>query len=533
MSGRRGDAWVGRVVSRPVAVALVAVIVALQFGGAVSNGFVLDDSRAIHGNRCVTTGPGLACAMTHDFWGRPGREVGRTYRPLAVLSLALDWGMGGGKAWVFHLSNIFQHLLACLVVLWFFWMLLPGRRAESLATAVVFTSLAVHTEAVAGIVGRADLMATLFGAGALGSHLRWTDTGRPVWLVTGLALLVAALLSHEIAVLIPAMALVCDWASDRLASARHRRLVGYLGLALVAGGYLVLRVQVMGRLVGPPPVFINNPAVEADGLGRALFALASVARSLAAMAFPFSLAAEHGYAAVTVPTSLADVEVLAGIALTAVLVASLVFAAGRAPLVAAGCGVLLVSLALLSNGPILLPTAFAERLLYLPSLGFAMLVGGLFGLAPARDRWPAVIGIVAAVLAPNMVVGASYTRDWQSSVRLFSRAAQVNPRSVRAELNLGLALNRAGRHREAIAPLRRALHIYPRLPGAAAELAMAYDETGDVARAGRWFWTAYRTAPSTPHVAANYARFLQRHGRPAEARRVLDQLRASRKQDGP
>jgi len=527
----------------------VALLGVGVYAGTVGNGFVLDDHRAVIENRCVSAQPGVACALASDFWGRPGRAVGRTYRPLAVLTFAADWAWGGGRPAAFHVTNALLHGMATLAV---FLLLLAlagslhragaggegpsegGARPAALCAATIFATLGVHTDAVAGIVGRADVLATLLGCAALALHFRpavLAPRPAPRALLVGLVALLA-LLSHELALLVPVLALLGDgvlrWGEERTGASRaprRRRMpwASYAALAAAVAAYLALRLVVMGRLVGPAPDVLNNPAVEASGADRVLFGLSLVHRAMAQLLVPARLSAEYGFAEIVVPAG-PGATVLLGAAWAALLGAAAWICRRRAPLVTVGSAFLLAGLALLSNVPVLLPTAYAERLLYLPSLGLAIVAGGAVLAAHARGpRWRSgALVLCGLIAAGNLAVAAVGSGDYRDGVSLYRRATLSCPRSARAHLNLGLALNQLGRHAEAVAPLERALEIRSDLLVAQVELAVAHDLGGRPERAIVLFATAFARAPGDRQTAYNYALFLRRHRRPEEARLLLD-----------
>lgn len=500
------------------------VVGALAFGSfasSIPNGFVLDDARAIHRNRCVVALPGPACAFASDFWGRPANEVGRSYRPLVVLSFAFDWRLGGGRPLVFHLVNVFLHVASCLM-LFFLLRRLRAGLVPSLAGAALFATLAVHTDAVSAIVGRADLLATLVGLFTVWLALPSKgDVQVPRWrLALSGGCFGLALLCHELAVLVPVLLLGAQVAVGM----RGRARLPALALAtLVTVAYLGLRIAVLGRIVGPPPDALNNPAVGAGAGGRLLLGLELAWRGLAAQLWPARLSAEYGVAEIAVPQGLdAAVALGAGALFGLALVALL--ARGRNPLASAGALLLLASLVLLSNTIVPMPTAFAERLLYLPSVGLALLVAGLVqAAAGVRAARFAALALIGAAAAGNGVVAMDHGRDYRDSVSLFSSAARARPRSARAQLNLGLALNERGRHAEAIPPLERALAIVAGLDAARLELAIALDMTGQRGRAGALLEQVFRARPRDPHVVRSYAVFLLRGRQLSEAVLLLEQ----------
>ena len=101
--------------------------------------------------------------LANDFWGTPLIDSGShgSYRPLCVLSYKLNHLLGGYKPLGYHLVNVLLHCLATGLVVKLSRQLLPKGWGPAVAGAL-FASHPIHTEAVAGIVGRADLAACNF-----------------------------------------------------------------------------------------------------------------------------------------------------------------------------------------------------------------------------------------------------------------------------------------------------------------------------------------------------------------------------------
>jgi tetratricopeptide (TPR) repeat protein len=491
----------------------------------VGNDFVLDDSRAVLGNRCVVATPGPRCAFASDFWGRPAAEVGRSYRPLTVLSFALDWRLGGGRPWLFHLANVLLHAATALL-LFLLLLRLVADTVPAAAGAALFAALAIHSDAVAAVVGRADVLAALLVIASLLAAS--APDVRPPRVVAAGAAYAGALLAHELAILAPVFLVAVDRARGAPTRARAALYVAFAALTIA---YLALRAVLLGHIVGPPPDPLNNPAVVAAAGGRLLLGAALTGRALALMLVPRGLSAEYGHAEIVVPSSALDGGVALGALATAALIAAWLRARRRAPLVAAGALALGASLLFISNTILLMPTAFAERLLYLPSIALALMVAGV--VAATSPGWPRralCVAVALAVLA-NAAVAIDHGRAWRDSLSLFASAARARPASARAHANLGLALNQRGRHAEAAAALERALAIAPDLDAAARELAIARVQLGDVARARRLFEAVYRRAPVDADTVHNYAVFLLRRREPGRAAEVLERYLRERPGD--
>ncbi|XP_052122968.1 protein O-mannosyl-transferase TMTC2-like isoform X5 [Frankliniella occidentalis] len=330
-----------------LAVAALAFVLYVNTLGA---GFVYDDSRAVVRNPDVRGGQSAWLAFGHDFWGTPLGSAGShgSYRPLAVLSLRANAYLAGGlRPRAFHLVNAQLHALCSWLVARLSRRL--GPPAAWPAAALLFAVHPVHCEAVAGIVGRADLLAAALALLALLAflrHLDWRERGcrcpapGPAWcrcrawagalLAATLALAAGAMLCKE-----PGLTVLVVCASYDLALQLGRRQrkpfsLGSLG-ALAAGGAGLLAARLW--LVGlRTPVFAraDNPAAHASSWGtRALTFLHLPAVNLRLLLWPGTLSFDWSMDAVERVESLADPRNLQSAALyasLAVLVAKAVSA---------------------------------------------------------------------------------------------------------------------------------------------------------------------------------------------------------------
>ncbi|KAF2881522.1 hypothetical protein ILUMI_24656 [Ignelater luminosus] len=128
--------------------------------------FVYDDRRAILTNPDLLPSTPWTRLLEDDFWGTPLTDSGShgSYRPLCVLTFRLNYLLGGFQPWGYHLVNVLLHCLATALLVKVARHILPRSRS-SMGPAVVgllFATHPIHTEAVAGVVGRADLAACNF-----------------------------------------------------------------------------------------------------------------------------------------------------------------------------------------------------------------------------------------------------------------------------------------------------------------------------------------------------------------------------------
>jgi Flp pilus assembly protein TadD len=493
---------------------LAGVAAAAAFANTLANRPVLDDGWAVVDNPLVRTFD-LAGMFREQLGFAAGSTLAGPYRPLAALSHAVNYALHGAAPGGYHAVNVALHVLTTLLV----WalarrllaVLAPSRvRAGALGAALLFAVHPVHVEAVAPLVGRADLQAAAGGLGALLLALGWRERW---WrLPLALLLLAAAVLSKETAAVVPglfalvALAVPAAAGLDAppgLARPEGRRALGVLaGLALLLGlallPYLLLRP---GAAVAPEASqwFAGRPpSVIFLTMTRAL---AEYQRLLAC---PVDLMTDFGYAArIPFTERLGWPSALATLAWLGVAVAGLA-SLRRAPLAALGLLWAFISLAPVLN---VLPVGvlMAERFLYLGSVGFCLWAGGwpsalaeravrAGGAWPARARW-----LTAASL---LVLGLLFTRtvlrnaEWRDPLSLFEAELRHAPRDVTVNNNLAVAYLGRGEPRRAAERLAVALEVAPRYWRAHVNLGIARHRLGDLPGARASFAAASWIAPA-------------------------------------
>ncbi len=190
-------------------------LVAAAYAPALSGGFVWDDHALVEENPKVRALSAPWAWLGSDYWALPlgpTKQVNAYYRPLTGYSFSLDYALGHGAPWPFHLTNLLVHLLG--VGLLFGLARRLGASAPAAALAAALHGLFPRgTEAVAWISGRTDALAGTLVLGAL-----FVEAGGPGRLarrgaVAGLLLL--ALLSKEVALV--GLVSVVAWGAWRVA----------------------------------------------------------------------------------------------------------------------------------------------------------------------------------------------------------------------------------------------------------------------------------------------------------------------------
>ncbi|MCC6319637.1 MAG: hypothetical protein IT361_18350 [Gemmatimonadaceae bacterium] len=382
--------------SASLAVALVAT---MAYANAWRNGFVLDDPGIILHNPLVQDPATAWRAFVQPYW--PSAVGGGQYRPLGIVSFALDHAIAGNRAAWFHVVNVAWH--AAVVVLVHRLALTCMAPAFAVLAAVIFAVHPVHVEAVANVVGRLELMAAAFGVGAVLAHRRASLAAVPLF--------AAALASKESAIMVPFLALLVDRLGTpdwRRALRERARLYGAYA-AVAAAWVLLMRYA----LAGTPWHVTSAVFLDHDASTRLLTVLSIVPHYVRLLVVPTRLSSDYEPDVIVTASSITP-AVLLGAGVVVAFLVCLALTWRRWPALALGLAWIVVALAPASN--VLFPTgvALAERTLYLPSVGLALVVGVMAEKVPPARQRPTV-ALLCAVLIGLASITWQRTPTWRDA----------------------------------------------------------------------------------------------------------------------
>ena len=480
---------------------LVLGVALAASANSLRNGFVYDDVHVVvEDARLHVLNP--AAIFTSQYWPP---EVGNDplYRPVTSLSLAIDWRLGGGKPLLFHTVNVALHVAVVALVLALASLVLPP--AAAVVAALLFAVHPVHAEAVANVVGRAELLAAVGYLAAVLAFVRYGTRERggvagPAIVFAASAIAVGA---KEHALTLPAALLLVDAAialanHERPASRLRRSWPLWAAALLACGLYLWLRSRAVSAELAPGLV---APGLEGTTAAqRFIVMLPAYALWARLMLLPVVLSADYS-PNVLQPTLTPGLGHLAGLALLAGAVVLAWRLRRRVPAVTLGLMWFATTAAVAAN--VVVPTGVlaAERTLYLPSVGAAVALAGLWSLVAGGPRLWWVTATALALLAVRTVERNTLWRDNES---FFPRLAREAPASYRMHAVRGWWEFRRGNVAEAERLYRAALAIQPLDPAVLAELGSWYLRFGLYAPADRYLTLALRV-DSTRSGAAERA----------------------------
>jgi len=441
----------------------------LSYANGLTGAFTYDDKAIVRDNPRIQSPRAAKRILTTDYFGR-GLGRGSNYRPVLLLSFAVQWWIHGKAAVAFHIVNLLLHMAATLLLARLFR---SAGFSLSVAggAALLFAVHPVHVEAVTSLVGRGETLAAVFLLAYLllalprgGSPAR-SRVGR---LLAALVCYFLGVLTKESAAVAPTLLFLLLFLGGEGSPARRagralsRGLAAFVGSAAVLAGVFALRSWVLGAPLRAKQLSVfelENPLSPLAPWDRIANASVIVFRYLGRTVFPLLLSADES--AWSIPLlSGRSLAAFAAVLFLAVVVSAAVLRIRSAP--ATAFGILFFGVALLPTANLLFPigTIFAERLLYLPSAGVCLILaaGILKAGALSRGRLLA-FAAVALLFATRTVVRNAV---WENDVSLFTQTLRESPGSAKAHYNLAYTLAAEGDTRAALHLYDRAVEIYPK-----------------------------------------------------------------------
>ena len=406
-------------------------------------GFVQDDRAIIASNAAAHSIGAALRAFDDPYWPRE-TEAG-LYRPVTILSYAVDWTVSGGRPGWLHVMNALWHGLATVLLVLLLARWLPPLGAA--AAGLVFAWHPVHVEAVASLVGRAEL---LVAVGILGAVLA---ARRGQWAVAVLCAALA-LFSKEHGVIVGVVILLDRWlhGSDE----RPYPKGFWIALAVVTLGFLAAWFAI--GWAGE-----NDAAAvfyERGAWGRLAIALPALVRAALLLIWPASLSVDYNPQVLPARVGI-SIPALLGFVIVVAVPALVLWCRRHAPAISFAAGIAALSYLPTANLFFSSGIVLAERNLYLAVALPAVFVGwAVTWLAARRGLRPAAVAVAIVAVACG----------WRSTARLpawrDNRSHLVtlladHPESYRAHASAAAVLAGAGDTAGARREYQKADSLFP------------------------------------------------------------------------
>nr|XP_006817999.1 PREDICTED: transmembrane and TPR repeat-containing protein 1-like [Saccoglossus kowalevskii] len=416
---------------------VITIMCIVCYYNSLEGDFVHDDIMAIRDNEDIRPGSPIRDVFLNDFWGKrmSDNTSHKSYRPLCVLTFRMNYYLSGLDPYSYHIVNVVLHTLVSVLFLHLCHTIVFLDIKPAFVAALLFATHPVHTEAVTGIVGRADVLACLLFILSFLTFLRILN-------------------SKSI---------------DSTCLPLVKRIIVILIMVLIL---MVFRIWMLN---GQLPAFSDqdNPASFAPHLSTRFltYSYLIVFNGLLLLS-PITLCYDWQMGSIPLVESITDPRNLATFCFFIVMAILAIHCLqcfvkeklNHLRIILIGLSFLVIPFIPASNLFIRVGFVVAERILYIPSLGFCVLVAhGLNSVCKSSNK-----NMSSAVTALVIAVALFFTwrtiiRNpvWHSREALFKSGVHTLPHNAKAHYNYANLLKDTDRHVEAIQHYRKTLELYP------------------------------------------------------------------------
>ncbi len=476
---------------------LACIVVYLN---SLPNEFVIDDKLIIPQNPIISNlGYLPKIFMTSYAVSYPTTY----YRPLFSATLQLEYQIWKLHPWGYRLINILLHILVTLMVFRLGLRLLPNTLSAFFA-GLLYAVHPVHVESVAWISGRADVLACLGLLLSFYFYLKYRcdEWHSPILFIGSLCCYLLGLLGKEMAITLPFLILFYDFTFPPKKEENYppnKCIAAYFGYFLILVNYLLIRKYAIGSTFG-------TNFTQTSLWVRLLTILGVWMDYFRLLLFPTNLSADY----ITLPvTQLFDMRVIFPLLILIAIIYLFVKQRKSNPLIFFFGFWIFITLLPVSN---ILPIRDslrieAERFLYIPSVGFCLLIPVIAENLGMKFRIQNRKSIVFIVLIFVLYSTRTVVRnlDWRNDHIFYTKMTRDSPLSSRGWMELGNVEFRKGNSTGAISYYEQALSCESTESSIYSNLGNAYALQNDYDKASDYLIQAHDLSPADPKIISNLA----------------------------
>ena len=500
----------------------------LLYSNTFRHGYVMDDYSVVAENSFVQQGlAGIPIIFKTTY--RAGVNIlgDNIYRPFSLAMFAAEWQISPNNPHLNHVINVIFYAISCMLL----FLVLKKLAARMnivvpFLITVLFIVHPVHTEVVAYIKSRDEVMSFFFLMITLLMLSYWFEKAKWWSLACAMAAYFAALLSKEGVIM---MLFIFPLAGWYFTNSAIKHILTATGLMIVpAILYILIRFMVISSTnsAGHIPLLDNFLAGAPDFVSGFATEIMLLGRYLMLILFPYQLACDYSFNQIKIIGPQDITFLMSFVIYIGMIVFSMIKFRKKDPVIF-GIITFLVTISIYSNIFFLTGSSFAERFMFLPSLGICIsmvLLGfkifrtDLFkqyrdpGQFLSSSIKPVLIFVlVITVFSVKTVIRAA---EWKDPLTLFSSDIYKSPESARVNLNLGMAIkekikteNDARRKDSlslrAIELFTRSVEIYPQYLDGFDQLGLMFYQLKDTVKARENYDKALKISPRRAETLNN------------------------------
>ena len=418
----------------------------LIYGNSLLNDYALDDAIVITQNEFTKKGfDGIPDLMTNEgftgFFGKKKELVtGGRYRPLSLVTFAVEYQLFKQNPFISHLINIILYILTTIllfkILVYFFKDSFEKHKYLNIPfiVSILFLAHPIHTEVVANIKGRDEIMTVLGSLGALYYTLRYLDTKNIKYLIFSSIVLFLGLMSKENAITFLAIIPISVFYFTKY-SLKHN-FIALIPLIVVSSIYLFIRNQVIGFTVGASAgELMNNPYLHASTGEKFATVFYTMAIYIKLLIFPHPLT--YDYYPKQIPIiGWSDFRAIFSFAIYLVMGIIALIGIKKKTVISYGIWFYLISFSVVSNLIFNVGTFMNERFMYLSSIG-ALIILAYFIVKYLNNKPKIAFGVLAIVLILFSSKTISRNFAWENDYVLFTTDVKTSSESAKSNTSAG------------------------------------------------------------------------------------------------
>lgn len=512
-------------------ISLIAGLVAAALGFLLySNTFgyyyALDDYSLIKDNWVVKGGiKNIGIIFTTEYRFGTWNSPGSLFRPIPLTMFALEWQLSPDKPWISHLMNVVFYSLTGWA-LWITWRRVLGNYPPTLAflAALIYIAHPVHTEVVANIKSRDEILGMLFSTLALYSIWRHFENYDRKWLAMAALSYGVAMFSKEGSIMFIFLFPLTMWYFSEQSPGKILKTTATM-LIPVALFLLVRRNALGGQQYQEIYSILDNFLVGAKSQSERLASAFMMCwEYLKVLVYPATLVSDRGYPQLK-PVDFSEWRAIAGFLIYLVMGLWALWKLPKKHVLSYAIFFYLICYSIFSNVFFLIGTSYGERLLYLPSFGFALaLAWGILKMLKIDDMtnllnpnnkgtqlWT-IAGILLSVYSVRTILR---NPTWENSASLYASDLPNSPDCAKLNYHNALEVariamdektgsvkDRAGLER-AVECYSKCINLYPEYHDAYGSRGIAYFRLGQYDKAFDDYQVSIKYRPNNATVLSN------------------------------
>jgi len=465
-----------------IPVFLLIIVVFVFYANTISHDYALDDKMVIQNNEFTQEGiSGIGKILTTDMmtgmFGDKSQIVqGGRYRPLSMITFAIEQSVFGGNPHISHFINILLYAFLVLLIYRVLQKLFPENKdaiwSVPFIAALLYAAHPIHTEIVANIKGRDEILAMLGAFAAFWFAIRYVESKKILPLMWAFICLFLGLMSKEIALSFVFVIPFSLWFFN-IGNTRHV-FISLVPAVVAALIYILIRVSVLGQLMGEESgQLMNNPFLHADASEKYATIFMTLGMYLKLLIFPHPLTWDY-YPYHIDLIQWTDWRAIVPLILHIALLVFAIIGLKKRRIYAWAIWFYAATLAMTSNLLINIGAFMSERFMFFPSLAFVLIIAVIIVrfVHKSKQNRQILSVILLVILSLYTVKSISRNQVWESSYTLFKNDVKISSNSAKGNSSWGSELyaqaekfqdtaKRNALMRQAIPFFEKAIEIHP------------------------------------------------------------------------